>query len=420
MRALAIAAIVAALVLDTPALASQVHVVATQPGPGVDFKSISAAVAAAADGDVLLVKPGTYAEHVAVHGKSIAIASDSGGPVLITGSVKIEALPASASFSMQGMHVIGSAGKAALRITDCAGSVLLEGCKVDGGFGGGGWDAPAGAAAVITRSDAVTLVGCEARGGHGGHLSHTSDPFDSGGAGGAGLSIGESKVTLHACVVLGGPGGGCDPGPCSGGSGAVGCYSSASTVHASASRFFGSPGGSGSGPFGIGSPAVPLSVHAASTLELVACLASSDYLPDTWSSIKSDASSSVSQFAIAPVELAVSAPSQVGVKPLREGEAGTLEISGATGALALLLVAPSFAYTSNPSWLGTALIGAPLTVLPLGVLGASASVSIPFTVPDQGAGIEVTLVHLQAATIDAQGALQLGAHRLAALLDASF
>jgi hypothetical protein len=404
--------ILSALLLTAPfAAAGQVWVVAPLPGPGVDFTSISVAVDAASDGDVVLVKPGTYGEHVAVHGKSIAIASDFGGPVILVGRVKVGSLPAAGSFSLQGFEVIPSPSGAPIDVADCAGSVLFEGCKARGtGSSQSSWSA-AGPGCRVIDSAAVVFSACQLAGGLGGSYGGEAFWYPIGGNGTSALSVTNSSVTLHGCVLVGGDGGECDYDPaCEGGFGGSGCDAFHGVIHASACRFLGGKGGFGY-PYS-GYPGSSLDVASSSAVELVACLLSGP----AWSV----PGSSVTKYAIPPVELEVNAASQIGVKPLREGEVGTLEISGASGAFALLLVAPKLAYTSSPNWLGTALVGAPLSVLPLGVLGASATLAVPFVVPEQGAGIESTFVHLQAATIDAQGALQLGGHRLAVLLDGSF
>src|SRR5262249_10864137 len=57
---LVLRAVVVCLLVSVVRAQTAVHVVAPVAGPGVDFTSISAAVAAAADGDTTLVRSGNY------------------------------------------------------------------------------------------------------------------------------------------------------------------------------------------------------------------------------------------------------------------------------------------------------------------------------------------------------------------------
>jgi hypothetical protein len=59
---------------------TQVVVVDTVPGPGVDHTQIHDAVVAAPEGSVVLVRPGTHAGFD-IPGKSLAVVADFGGPV---------------------------------------------------------------------------------------------------------------------------------------------------------------------------------------------------------------------------------------------------------------------------------------------------------------------------------------------------
>src|ERR1700733_12995348 len=66
--------------LALPALASLAsatsHVVAPTPGPGIDFTTIGAAIAASAPGDVIFVRAGTYTTFTVDRG--VTLLGDSG------------------------------------------------------------------------------------------------------------------------------------------------------------------------------------------------------------------------------------------------------------------------------------------------------------------------------------------------------
>ena len=96
-------------------LAQTVHVVDDQPGPGVHFTSLSQALLAASDGDVVLVKPGDHeadpepggsgAKLFSIVGKSLDTVADSGGPVrLRKGTFSITGLAANQTVSLVGLE----------------------------------------------------------------------------------------------------------------------------------------------------------------------------------------------------------------------------------------------------------------------------------------------------------------------------
>src|SRR5262245_61420708 len=68
--------------LSVSSAAQNVFVVAPVLGPGVFSTSIQSAVNAASDGDIVLVRPGTYGT-VSMAGKGISVVSDGTGVVLI-------------------------------------------------------------------------------------------------------------------------------------------------------------------------------------------------------------------------------------------------------------------------------------------------------------------------------------------------
>jgi hypothetical protein len=76
-------------VLSTPALATT-YVVDDNGGPGVDFTTISAAVAAAQPGDLILVLDGTYSGFTLTKGLTVM----GSGVVTVQGAIEIANVPA--------------------------------------------------------------------------------------------------------------------------------------------------------------------------------------------------------------------------------------------------------------------------------------------------------------------------------------
>ncbi len=88
----------------------QVHVVDAAGGPGSDFTAIFAAVAAAADGDVVLARAGDYdpdpftgsSDGVSLSGKGLTVVAEAGAAVRMS-ALQIENLPAGRFALLQGL-----------------------------------------------------------------------------------------------------------------------------------------------------------------------------------------------------------------------------------------------------------------------------------------------------------------------------
>ena len=208
----------AILVAGTLSAAADTLVVATD-GSG-DFLQISAAVAAASDGDTVFVQPGFYLSFTV---------SDLDLDILAVGAtvhgvVEIRSLSAGKEVSLVGLRVLGrlvgiSAGDT-LRLVDNAGTVRGVECTLEGSTTA---DAhvctdellPGGDAVIIENCADVVLLGCTALGG---------DPVDQsstqaqacldktfvpgfGGPGGRGIVATNSSMVLYDCTVSGGDGG---------------------------------------------------------------------------------------------------------------------------------------------------------------------------------------------------------------------
>src|SRR5262245_45172512 len=87
----------------------QVLVVDAAGGPGSDFTDVPSAVSAAVDGDVLLVRSGSYLVDelaIALDGKGLTLVADSGASVAV-GSLDVQDLPAGHFTLLQGLDLHG-------------------------------------------------------------------------------------------------------------------------------------------------------------------------------------------------------------------------------------------------------------------------------------------------------------------------
>lgn len=231
-----------ALPLALVPLAQQVIVVDDQPGPGVDFTSIQAAIDAAADGDTILVRSGEYASF-AIDGKALRVIGDAQGgskPRVPFGSplVALANAPEAHALVLRGLRI-----EPRIEIASCAGPVLLEEVESAGVlatacaeltlvrshlFGSASLDtlrlvdssahawesvvqgAYPGRVGARLANSSLFLMSGQVAGGPG--LIGTQDPFSpfcsSGGAGGAGIALTQaSQCTNVDAAVQGGVGG---------------------------------------------------------------------------------------------------------------------------------------------------------------------------------------------------------------------
>lgn len=123
-------------------------------GPGTDHTTIGAAVSAAASGDAILVRAGSYFEGIGVGGltpsKSLVISADTGASVRVS-QIYIDGLSAEHTLTIRGIDVEPLAQNPFAIIQDCAGDVWLEEVEGLDGFGGDGVDVRNSDSVVVTR-----------------------------------------------------------------------------------------------------------------------------------------------------------------------------------------------------------------------------------------------------------------------------
>jgi hypothetical protein len=154
----AFAAVAAALA--APLSAQQVWTVGAAPGPGIDFTQISAAVAAAGEGDLILVVSGGGFEPFEIDGRSLSVVAPNSAAVVSPGAggsaaplVAVRNLAAQQRVVLDGLNLLqfGALPRGAMELENCAGAVWLQSCFVDS-YGVAALD--------LRQSSAVVAVDC--------------------------------------------------------------------------------------------------------------------------------------------------------------------------------------------------------------------------------------------------------------------
>ncbi len=383
---------------------------------GVDFREISSAVAAAAEGDTILVRNGTY-RSFAIEGKSLSVVATApnafvdgylahfaGAP-----SVRVRDLAPGQSVVVRGLRT-----NYGVEVTGCAGAVWFDEVRCLRS------DSPCAAGiaagASVTGSGRVTFTRCVLEG----QVANPAINFFSA-AGSPGLHASASGVRLQDCTLAGGWGpsryqGALGPQP-----GAPGMRLDASTVTVIGCTILGGPGGREEGD--------PCSVQHAPGgpgVEFV----------DAHSRVRSAASTA----AGGVLRLAPLCPGQTGpegpaiagtgtivalpgfarhlraASPVRTGETIAFEVGGQPGELPLVLV--SLAHEPMDLLNGCLLIGLPpADVFVLPALPASGLASLDLPVPSVAGGLESLHLYAQAAFLDATSTVWLGGGTTVVLLD---
>ena len=186
-----------------PHSGGRLHVVDDDGGPGVAFTDLQPAVDAASDGDLILVRSGTYSAFQ-IDGKALIVHAQSGAEVLVKSIPVIPAdvrnLRADQHVVLRGIDLNGGtlAGSPTTRTytggfasTDNVGSVWVEDCQILGTAGG----------ANVLNSSSVVFLRCGMRGEDlGGDITLLGLP------GGSGLVCESSQVHLYGSSLQGGEG----------------------------------------------------------------------------------------------------------------------------------------------------------------------------------------------------------------------
>ncbi len=185
MSAARVASLFASVLLFTaPLFAQTTWVVDDGGGAGVDFTTLTAAVAAASDGDRIQLHSGIYSGDVLIT-KGLTITHvGAGSDPRILGSVSVHGLPPAQEVRLSGLRVRG------LELTSCRGAVILSEVEVEEHS----LNSPG---ATIRRCSKVRFVRCIVHG----YVPHP------------GMEVLASRVELTSTSVVGGDGYWSSPAP---------------------------------------------------------------------------------------------------------------------------------------------------------------------------------------------------------------
>lgn len=399
------------LLLCVPA-SSEVLVVDRVGGPGARFAEIRTAVAAAAEGDTILVRDGRYQPFV-VYGKSLTVVAD-GPDAEVTGEVDFfstTAINVTALSARQQVVIRGLKADLGIGVYDCEGSVWFDEVDVAGasmctlgGVSGG----------HVEDSTRVTFTRCALRGENSGYLVNGAPPTTHG------LDVSEgSSVFLFDCLLLGGDG--VYLGPTVGG---AGLRIEGSTVSIAGCTLQGGAGGvSASDPCG------PNNAIGGAGVEFVG----------TGGVLQSAESTAVGGAkdlgALCPGQSGPQGPAISGTgtvvalagfarhlqasSPVRVGGSLTFALEGQPGEVPFLVVSESHAPATLLACSGVLLVGLPpAEVFVLPPLPASGRASLSFPVPALSGLSEGLTFYAQALFLDPSSRLWLGAGTTICLLEA--
>ncbi len=446
-RLASLAALLFALVA-APARAD-VLVVAPTSAP---YAQVQTAVDAAVDGDVVLVKSGTYASFV-VRNKEVAVVADAGALVEIEGAVRVAGTAATRTVVLAGLRATGSQTTQAstrhgLLVRNCDGPVRVIGCDFRGTLthqpfpascyeGQGAWiEACADVGITSTNLAGSTWAGT-------GYVD-----------GGHGLYADASTLTLYDDALVGGRGGfgygytfGCaplpDPDTRWAGAAGEGMRSQGGFCFASNSTFTGAAGWDGvcwSGPAcacaskggnGFVSNAGSLSEH------LLACVPTPGIggipTPLICCELTCHNCSSASEcgpiqpqpsFALvgAVTQLPGAARRLQATRVAREGQTLTLTFTGVPGDRVELALSDRTTRRFQAGWRGVWTIPrrVPQPFLQAGTIGPSGALTLTWPIGELGLGVQSKTFFAQALLIDAAGQTTFSSPATFVLLDAAF
>jgi hypothetical protein len=412
-----------ALALAVPAARAQGAVLVVD-GVNGPFLTVQAAIAAAADGDTILVHAGYY-EAPQVVGRSLTIAAEEGAsvsfyvPKFTTTYNVVRDLAPDDIVVLRGITFDG------LRLLDNAGTVWVEDCDMP--FGAPGLLVESSANVVLVRdtisgqsgfidpgayfsqgsSDGarftdsrVAMYDCTAMGGNGSNFTQTVLGPGFPHIGEDAIEVHGGELRLSGCSATGGAGGaggtdsvyGCFEGQ-TGGHG-VNLVDGAPALVVRDSVLAGGPGGAAITPppptcsFGSSGPGAP----------------GSPVLTQSGSVTDVDGPARHVQVS----------------GPVSEQEQLQLTVAGAPGDAVLLLVATQPRLTLKSPGIGALLVATPQLVVALGVLGVPAELDVPVTLPELGPGVAGIRLIVQGAFKPGAGGPVLGSGSVLLALDSAY
>jgi hypothetical protein len=323
---------------------------------------LQAAVDAAADGDILLLKPGSIdlGSTITIDGKGLALIADGVGVPI--GRIIVKNLPAGRQVTLRGL-TIGKPGQSsttlhtgALEVRDCVGGIWIEDCVATAqpspaGTFGGTFTGVSGA--LVEDSAAVVFLNSRLVGGAGSaeQPSCVIPGYAPASPGGEGLRVTGSTVVMHRGEATGGEGGHDVSSSCPAGfqgeKGGPGMFVQSSIVHVAGASLLGAdktPATSSPGSgLVVADAASSVSLRGSSVLAGIGPPVVDDIVapPDT-----------VATFTAPPRSVHVTSPR-------REGQPAQLVIDGQAGDLTALFIAFSGSALVVPGKQGVWALGSP-------------------------------------------------------------
>lgn len=347
-----------------------VLVVDDNGGAGVTHTQISAAVAAALDNDLILVKSGTYAGF-SVNNKALVITADL-GHVVLADQVGVSNLAASKSVTISGITISGNSGGIGLDMAANMGPILIERCSISGS-----------GIPIFQINTGMRVSNCQNV-----TLSLCSVSVASGSGTYNGLDAFNSSVHVYESTIQGGHG---DPVITAGFPGGNGMQLSGGFLFASGSSFTGGNGGPGTitSPFmlctngGPGGHGLVMGSTPAPNAKIVDC---------TFAGGAGGAPGGPACTAGAPGQGTVVNSGSIATfpyaartydipSPVREGQTGFISLAGDPGEFVWIFLSFTHAPAYSDLWKGTLLPGAPQLVFFIGALPPSGTVTFNVPVP---------------------------------------
>ena len=402
------------LCLGATAVADVIYVDASGNG---QYTSIQAAIDAAADGDVLLVRTGTYAGFT-LDNRALWVVADAGALPKVTNMVTVRNVASSKAVLLSGLEIApfnnASFTEIALKLEGNASHVRVQGCTLRGSSGG---PAPiaGGAGASILNSMKVAFVGCSLYGGHGGGVPLW---VSLGGKGGDGATTQGSIVAFYDCLLKGGVGGDADyTRQERAGDGGDGCHVLDYGILASGCQFQGGMGGGYATIPGKGGNGLRVDAGQAQYIgsTFAGGLGGMSYFGNAGASGLPQTGSGVFN-QIAGSARKISAPALAA-----ENSTVQVQLSGEPGDRFWLLQSrlPEFVY--SPAYAGVRLVlqMALSSQVPHATLTASGTATVPIFVPDIGPGTPVARQYWQCIVLSSTGQVRLGSALHVAVLNCS-
>ncbi len=428
-----IPSLAAALLLGIASAHAGVLVVDAANGPGTDFTSLSTAISAAQNGDLLLMRSGTYDGEFRILDKAISIVADAGANVVVTNSLLAPTaiatlevtgtipgtvvlrdltltavLPSSGPFSQSPLR-INPAGAAA--------HVFIEGCLAPSRGGGGFW---------LEGNAPITVSRCAGQGTDGAFLALGGEHQAQ-----AGITLFSGQVAMFASAFRGGDGRDAVVSSASAFSGAVGApglrifTGLTSQSLFSDSPFEGGMGGDGlqagatclaPGNGGAGIESVFGTAHVVQTAGVGGPPGTP--VPSCGQTGQTGNAISVTFLGQPPIPLAGQPGRAITPPPRREGEATTITVEGPPSHTAFLVVGYAPTRVFAPQFAGV-LATTPSAILALGNLPPSGAIPLSTFAPTLPVGVESAMAYVQPITQHpTTGQATLGAPSVLVVLDA--